>query len=63
MRACRGIASKKSASSGEAGCRQPFVVERARADEFELRPMLRVAVDLPMVELDGADGLIGGEAC
>ena len=39
-----------------------LVVEDAGTQEFELRSMVRVCIDLPMVELDRADGLIGGKA-
>jgi hypothetical protein len=38
-----------------------LVVERTGAEKVQLRPVEGVAVDLPMIELDGADRLIGRE--
>ena len=38
-----------------------LVVELAAAQTLQLRPMERVAVDLPVIQLDGADGLLGRE--
>jgi hypothetical protein len=36
-----------------------LVVEFAATQELELRQVKRVAVNLPVAELDGADGLFG----
>ena len=39
-----------------------FVVERAGAQEIELRAVIGEAIDLAVVELDGADRLVRGKA-
>ena len=61
MRADRGNAFKKVGDVGEARVAFAFVVELAGAHEVQLRPMKGETVDLPMIELDGANGLAGGE--
>ena len=45
----------------EARVATALVVELAAAQELELRPMERVAVDLSVIQLDRADGLLGRE--
>ena len=62
MRAGGRDALKKIGDGGEARVAGALVVERAVAHEVELRPVEGVAVDLPVIELDRADGLVGREA-
>ena len=56
-----GTASRKFASGAKRVSPTAFVVELAAAQELQLRPVERVAVNLPMVQLDRADGLLGRE--
>ena len=52
---------KKIGERREARIAAALVVEFAAAQEFQLRSVERVAVNLPVVELDRADGLLGRE--
>jgi hypothetical protein len=52
VRACRRNKLEEVGDGCEVGIAAAFVVERARANEVELRPMVRAAVNLPVVELD-----------
>ena len=62
MRAVGRDALKKIGERGEARVAVTLVVEEPSAEKVEFRPMEGVAVDLAMIELDGADGLGWREA-
>jgi hypothetical protein len=53
---------QKVCDGREACVAGPLVVERSRAQELELRAVEGVAVDLAVIQLDGADSLVGGGA-
>ena len=57
-----GTLSRKSATLREARVAFALVVERALAQEIALRAVVGKAVDLAVIQLDRANGLIGGEA-
>jgi hypothetical protein len=50
---------QRSQLSGLSAIAYALVIERPLAHELELRSVIRVTVDLTMIELDGADGLAG----
>ena len=62
VRAVCGHPFEKVGERGETSIPFAFFVERSGAQEFEFRTVVRIAVDLAVVELDRADGLMGGKA-
>ena len=61
MRTDERNCSRENWRRREARVAAALVIELAVAQELELRPVKGVAVDLPMVQLDRADGLLGRE--
>ena len=61
MRADERYRFKKIRDGCKARITSSLFVELAVTQELKLRPMERVAVNLPVIQLDGADGLLGRE--